>query len=436
MSLEAKLALIVAGAALLAASIAVAVGAWLPLPWLAWIVSVALVLPLALWLLRRFMGPINRLIAALADGVSGFRDGDFSLSIAATRKDELGRLVALYNEVGELLRAERQNLYQRELLLDTVIQTSPLALVLTSAAGHVLYSNTAARQLFHGGRMMEGLQLDLLLEECPRSLRDAALAARDGLYTVEAAGEQEIYHVSRQRFLLNAREHQLLLFKQLTRELTRQELQTWKKVIRVISHELNNSLAPISSLAHSGRILAAQGDTRKLDEVFGTIEERASRLKTFLEGYARFAKLPQPRRERVEWAAFLQQLAQTAPFRLVGEPPVRPAHFDPAQMQQVLINLLKNARESGSAPDEIALEVTQQPQQVQLRVLDRGSGMSEAVLAGALLPFYSTKPEGSGLGLALCREIVEAHAGRLSLANREGGGLEVRVWLPALDSQA
>ena len=97
----------------------------------------------------------------------------------------------------------------------------------------------------------------------------------------------------------------------------------------------------------------------------------------------------------------------------------------------MLINLLKNAHESGGPADEVCLAVEAQADgQVLLRVLDRGPGMSDSVLASALLPFYSTKPDGTGLGLTLCREIVEAHGGRVALANRIDGGLEVRLWLP------
>ena len=393
--------------------------------------ALLILLPSALFALHLLMQPINRYLGVLRDGVAGFRDGDFSLSIATDRKDELGDLARLYNRIGDVLRSERQELFQRELLLDTVIQTTPWALVLTNANGAVMYANTAARQLFHHGRKMEGHGFAALLANAPESLREAVQAEADGLYTVAGGEEPEVYHVTRRRFTLNTRDHWLHLFKRLTRELNRQELESWKKVIRVISHELNNSLAPIASMAHSGRLLAEQGRTDKLPLVFDTIDDRARRLKGFLEDYARFAKLPKPRLESVDWPSFLSGLQAAVRVDLLDPPPTRRVQFDAAQIQQVLINLIKNAHESGSAPDAVALSVREEPGAVVLRVLDRGSGMSEAVLANALLPFYSTKSEGTGLGLTLCREIVEAHEGRLVLANREGGGLEVRLVLPA-----
>ena len=432
-SLEGKIALLAAVGASAAAGVALIVqyvvaSYWLSLG-LALFATTVIVVPLS----RRFARPLRRTLSAVADGISGMKDGDFSFSVFGGRNgrdDELGELVRSYNGLGEILREERQGLLQRELLLDTVIQSTPLALVLTSDTGRIMYSNLAARQLFNAGRKLEGLEFVQVLATAPAALREAFAGERDTLFTVEIAGEPEIFHLSRRGFRLNARPHLLYLLKQLTRELNAQEVATWKKVIRVIAHELNNSLAPISSLAHSGQRLARLPDTARLERVFTTIEERAAHLKTFIDGYARFAKLPQPRPAPVEWPAFLATLADALPFRLEGAIPQRTAQFDPAQLQQALINLLKNAHESGSPAEDVAVSVEAGPSMWQLKVLDRGSGMTDTDLRNALVPFYSTKPTGTGLGLTLCREVLEAHGGRIALANREGGGLTVTLWLP------
>lgn len=400
--------------------------------WSAITFTLAVAVPLALWASRRWSRGVARMLQALGDGFSSLRDGDFSVSLATGRNDELGELVRQYNAVGDVLRRERQDLFQRELLLDTVIQSTPLALVLTNANGHVIYSNTVARQMFRDGARLEGHRFDELVAETPTSLQEAVRAGHDTLFSLAGAdGEQEVLHLAQRRFVLNGRDHRLYLFKRLTRELTRQEVATWKKVIRVISHELNNSLAPISSLAHSGRLIAQVPDPAKLDSIFTTIEERARHLKDFLDGYARFAKLPAPCLQDVDWEPFLATLRQMADFRGPAAVPERPGYFDPAQIQQVLINFLKNAQESGSPPGTVELSIADDGRFMRLQVLDRGSGMSEQVLANALLPFYSTKRSGTGLGLSLCREIAEAHGGRLSLANRPDGGVAVSVWLPA-----
>ncbi len=429
-SLEGKIALLTATGAVLTVAIALALERAFGSPWLSLIFTLGVAVPVIAVASRRFARPLRQTLRALTDGISSLRDNDFSVSIAARRRDELGELVTAYNSLGGILREERQDLFQRELLLDTVIQSTPLALVLTSDAGRVLYSNLAARQLFHAGRKLEGHELGTLLTHAPPALRDAFAAERDTLFTVPIGDEPEIFHLSRRGFLLNARPHQLYLLKQLTRELNAQEVATWKKVIRVIAHELNNSLAPISSLAHSGQQLARAPQADKLERVFATIEERAAHLKTFIDGYARFAKLPQPRISTVGWGSFLDLLAAAVPFHIDGQVPRELAEFDPAQLQQVLINLLKNAHESGSASDEVRISIDAGVNVWQLNVLDRGSGMSEEVLRNALLPFYSTKPAGTGLGLTLSREVLEAHGGRITLANREGGGLQVALWLP------
>jgi nitrogen fixation/metabolism regulation signal transduction histidine kinase len=303
-------------------------------------------------------------------------------------------------------------------------------MVLTNAAGRIVYSNIAARQLFHGGRKLEGLDLPGLLAQAPAPLREALTSSGDTLFTMEVAGEPQVYHLSQRSFLLNAQPHRLVLLKQLTRELAAQEVAVWKKVIRVIAHELNNSLAPISSLAHSGQLLAREPDSAQLERVFTTIGDRAAHLASFIDGYARFAKLPRPRPSAIAWAHFLARLQGTAPFRVEGSLPQRPASLDTSQLEQVMINLLKNAAESGSPPGDITVRVHEQAEGFVVEVADRGSGLSESVLRDALLPFYSTKPAGTGLGLTLCREIVEAHGGRLSLANRPDGGAVVTVWLP------
>lgn len=431
-SLEGKLALFAVVLVLLTAALIAALSRWLDSLYQAFTVGIALATPLAIFAARRIARPIVGTLQAVSDGIVSMKDRDFSISIGPASLPELAVLVEGYNGLGQLLRDERQSLYQRELLLDTVIQATPLSMVLTNAKGRVVYSNVAARQTFLGGRKLEGLAFDELVAASPEPLRHAVAGQADSLFTIEGADESEIYHLSQRGFLLNSQSHRLYLLKQLTRELARQEVETWKKVIRVIAHELNNSLAPISSLAHSGRQTIDRPERAQLERIFVTIEERARHLHTFIDGYARFAKLPQPQPEEIDWGAFLRALQETAPFKLTVAPPSKPGVFDPAQMEQVLINLVKNAREAGAPADSIELHVQEHAGGWRLQLMDGGSGMSEEVLRNALLPFYSTKSAGAGLGLTVCREVAEAHGGRISLANRPGGGLVVTLWIPAI----
>ncbi|WP_077036064.1 PAS domain-containing sensor histidine kinase [Pelomonas sp. KK5] len=399
--------------------------------WWALVLTAVILLPLAAWGASRLMAPLQRLMRALEGAVFSYRDGDFSVTLSGEgRRDEFGELLRLHGELGQSLREQRQHLAQRELLLDTVVQNTPVALLLTDARGQIVIANLAARQLLAGGRSLAGTDFAALRARLPSALQQALDGGEDGLFSLAGEeGAEETYHLSRRELRLQGRPHVLRLIRRMTRELSRQEVASWKRVIRVISHELNNSLAPISSLAHSGAELARRGSLERLPGVFDSIGARAAHLHRFLDGYATFAKLPSPQVQEVRWPLFLEGLAAHGEFRLVDEPPAAPGRFDPVQIEQLLINLVKNAHEAGGTEVTLKFSATL-PRELAIEVCDNGPGMSEAVLAQALLPFYSTKRSGTGLGLALAREIAEAHGGRIALANRVEGGLRVTVTLP------
>ena len=350
------------------------------------------------------------------------------VALSQARKYAL-KVGALQQALGDV-RAEHE---QKERLLQTVVENAPMAIVLYGQTGKLLFSNAEARELFFEGRELTGENFLRLLDRAPEALRQGLLTETDALFTVEQDGESGTYHLAKRYFDLEHEPYTLLMVKHLTPELGRQEIEVWKKVIRIINHELNNSLAPISSMVHSARLIAKNpAQIAKLDRVFDTIEERSSHLAAFLEGYARFARLPKPRSERVAWAPFLEGIRMLYPDLHVAEAPEQDGFFDAGQLQQALINLLKNAFEASTEPSGVALTVTPgEGGAATLTVADRGAGMTDEVLKNALLPFFSTKEKGTGLGLALCREIVEAHRGKLRVARREGGGIIVSIWLPS-----
>jgi two-component system, NtrC family, nitrogen regulation sensor histidine kinase NtrY len=321
---------------------------------------------------------------------------------------------------------------QRERLLQTVVENAPMAIVLYGHTGRLSYSNAEARELFFEGRSLTGENFLRLLDRAPEPLRQGLLTETDALFTVEQDGESGTYHLAKRHFELENEPHTLLMVKHLTPELGRQEIEVWKKVIRLINHELNNSLAPISSMVHSARLIAKSPEQLpKLDRVFDIIEERSSHLAAFLEGYARFARLPKPRLERVPWGPFVEGIRMLYPALELRDTPSFDGYFDAGQIQQALINLLKNAFEASSEASSVELWVSPgEGGGATVTVADRGSGMTDEVLKNALLPFFSTKEKGTGLGLALCREIVEAHRGKLRVARREGGGIVISLSLP------
>ena len=398
--------------------------------WAAMLVATGLLAPLLLYHVRSMFTPVRALFRALAGSVASYRDGDYSFGLSWQGRGELRELVDSHNRLGHVLREQRQALVQRELLLDTIVQNTPVAMLLVDPSRRVVLGNLAARKMFGEGRKLEGQSFDVLLANTSDAVRDAFSRGGDGMFTVGEEDSADIYHLSRRTFRLNGRLHELVLLRLLTAELRRQEVQTWKKVIRVISHELNNSLAPIASLAHSGAELLRRGQYERLPTALATIEERARHLEGFIRDYARFAKLPAPRLQAVEWRQFVAQLRTQVEFVVDVNPADGVARIDVAQMEQGLLNLLENAHESGSVAQDVRLSLRRTPDAWRIEVLDRGSGMNEAVLANALLPFYSTKRNGTGLGLALAREIAEAHGGRIALLNRDGGGLCVSMVLP------
>jgi two-component system, NtrC family, nitrogen regulation sensor histidine kinase NtrY len=385
------------GAPLAAVAAAVALGAVTTLLGASWAAGVAMGLAAggAMWLQRR--------------ALSGERD---SLQLAAATE-----------------RAERS---EQARLLKAVVESAPMAIVVYGDAGKIAYCNAEARALFAEEQALEDENFLRLVQHAPESLKQALVREGDALFTVDQGGQAETYSLSRRFFDLAGERHTLLMVKELTPELGRQEIDVWKNVIRIINHELNNSLAPISSMVHSARLIAQNPEQLpKLTRVFDTIEERTTHLTSFLEGYARFARLPKPRPDRVAWRPFLDNLQALFPHTRFGTAPTADGWFDAAQLQQTLINLLKNAAEASTdAPDvELSVDVTADGASI-ITVADRGTGMTDEVLRNALVPFFSTKEKGTGLGLALCREIIEAHRGKLRLARRPGGGMEITCWLP------
>ncbi len=401
-------------------------------PWILFLSILFVTIPLGTWLIARLLRPMDRILEDLSDGIRSFRDHDFSVRLQSRRVDEFGQIAQLYNEVGAVLQSERRDIRERELLLQAALNQSPVAILLVNQLDRIIYSNHEARRLLLGGAKLEGKSFSELRDGLPEEMKRVLAGETDGLFSVQAEEVVETYHLSQRIFQLNRRSHRLVLLRRMTGDLGRQEAAIWKRVIRVISHELNNSLAPISSLLHSARIVAREPrHADRADEIYSTMEERLDHLSRFIEGYARFARLPAPQYEEVDWQEFLCRFSDFPQLVVAGSLPSRPGYFDPAQIQQVLVNLFTNAAEASEQLEAITVQVdTTRGGGTYIQVLDRGHGMDEETLRKSLLPFYSTKQTGSGLGLPLCREILEAHGGKLSLQLRPQGGIAVTCWLP------
>lgn len=377
--------------------------------------------------------------ATLAAYLASSADLPASFVAGATLAGALGAFVtqAWARPLGATTSAERSRTARdaseaRQRVLAVVADSVPDAVVLFSEVGTIQYSNPVARDLFFEGQSPEGQNFIRLVSAAAAPLREALLGETDRFFSLEVDGRSESYHLSRRTFVADGEPLTLLVVKYMTREIRRREVEVLQRVVRVISHEVNNSLAPISSLMHSARKMASLvGQAEKFARVFDTIDERASHLRTFLEGYAALARLPRPRLAEVSWAPLLTQVSTLYPDVKLPEAPPLPGWFDAAQLEQVVINLIKNAREAGSADADISIELrTDESLASELDVLDRGPGFSPEAMQNAVLPLYTTKPGGSGMGLALCREVAEAHGGSLDVSNRPDGGARIRVRLP------
>ncbi|GGY79973.1 hypothetical protein GCM10011613_26220 [Cellvibrio zantedeschiae] len=405
---------------LINAKLAVEQQIWL---WGGWLASVVL---LCIWQYIAYRS-LEREIKAINLHSDSLRDNAFNLSANTHLLNELLPTAKALSEMSDHLQRERASLYQRELLLDTVLQTSPSALVLTDEDGRVLLSNPAARILLNKGKRFEGSLFSVLLEQLPEV--KAALAQQQSLVFFDESAS--IWHLSSSRFQLNQRSHFLYQFKPVTKEIHQEEIKAWKKLLRVIGHELNNSLAPMSSLAYSGRIQAEAKELESFADIFSTIGERCQHLNQFLQDYINFAKLPAPQRQPVNWAQLINELQDHYEFELLGALPKNIWPLDQTQLAQLLLNCLKNASEAGATAAGTQLSLIEKADCLLIELQDDAGGMSEEVITHALVPFYTTKEKGSGIGLTLCQDIVQGHGGRFELLNRDAG-LLIRIFLPTV----
>ena len=322
------------------------------------------------------------------------------------------------------------------LLARAVAEHMPVAMLAYTETGLVRFANAMASELLFDGAPAVGQNFARLLEQAPPPVKQALGGSASSLFSTEHDGELQTFQVVRHKTRIGSELHILLLVNPLTSEVVRRELDVLKRVIRVMSHELNNSLATMLSLVSSGRFIAEHPERiGKLGAVLDGIEERTKHLQTFLAEYAALSRLPRPKAVEVPWDELLGRLSRQFPTLSVEGGDEAPGWFDPILVEQALINLLKNASEAQGSGLPLELVIRRRDDMIELGVLDRGPGFSDEALSFGLLPFFSTKPGGSGVGLALCRDVAESHGGALRIKSREGGGSAVFLALPVRDAR-
>ena len=376
---------------------------------------------------------VIRPLQTLANLIAALREGDYSLHArAADLDDPLGLAFAEVNALREPLRAQRLGAVEATALLRRVMEEIDVAVFAVDEQGMVRLANRAGERLLARpadrilGRPASALGLDACLTGEPRRVLDSAFPTDGGRWELR-----------RSSFRQGGVPMQLLVLTDLRHALREEERQAWQRLVRVLSHEINNSLAPIQSIAGTLRALLgrtprpadADDDLERGLDVIGT---RAESLSRFMRSYARMARLPAPALAPVvvsAWVDRVARLEKRLPIHVRAGPDVT-LSADGDQLDQLLINLVSNAVDASSETGgAVEIRWSQQSGALDLQVIDEGPGLPAT--ANLFTPFFNTKRTGTGIGLVLSRQIAEAHGGTLTLENRgDARGCVARLRLP------
>jgi nitrogen fixation/metabolism regulation signal transduction histidine kinase len=381
-------------------------------------------------------------IRVLSNVIASLNEGDSSFHAQVAQPgDAMGDLVTEVNRLARDLGSDRLGVVEAGTLLQQVIGELEGAIVAFAPDGRVKLFNRAAAVFL--GKKNEGLLNKNAEELGIRHLLNGPASETISQYSM---GVEKRWIVRRTYFRQHGLRHRLVMLSDASEALRAEEKLAWQRLVRVLSHEINNSLAPIKSVARTLTRISLPSDfPRETRENFriglDLVHNRVEALTRFLQGYAKLAKLPPPSREAVALKPLIDRLAalEIHPQNIVASGPDIKVFVDPVQLEQTMINLIRNAVESVGErktsanvdeSSEVSISWTALTDDLVLWVRDRGVGLLDT--ANLFVPFYTTKETGSGIGLVLSRQIIEAHGGQLSIRNREDTtGCEVKISIPS-----
>ena len=380
-------------------------------------------------------------LQTLSNLLAAMREEDFSVRArGASRDDAMGEVMIEVNSLSETLREQRLGALEATALLRTVMEEIDVAIFTFDNENKLRLVNRAGERLL-------ARPVERLLGFTAAELGLGASLEGDSVRTMELTfpGGSGRWGMRRGSFRQAGLPHHLVVLSDLSRALRDEERQAWQRLIRVMGHELNNSLAPIQSVAQSlesgVNSLRNEGDLRPemnralLDDIqqgFGIIRSRTEALARFMAAYSRLARLPAPKLAPLsvrDWISRVAMLETRVKVKIQEGPEVT-ISGDADQLEQLLINLLHNAVDAVlECGTQAHVGWSSQDSQLEVWVTDDGPGIQNT--ANVFVPFFTTKPGGTGIGLALSRQIAEAHGGTLTLENRRGQkGCEARLRLP------
>ena len=378
---------------------------------------------------KKVIKPLN----SIAGGMDLLRAQDFSSRLAPVGQQEADRIVQVFNRMMDQLKEERLRLREQNHFLDLLISVSPMGVIILTLDERISMANKAALDFLDEGT--EADIQDKTIDELSSSLaEELSRMPKDTTATIRLSNSR-IYRCSRLSFIDRGFAHPFFLIESLTSEVMKAEKKAYEKVIRMIAHEVNNSVAGITSTLDTvDDALQSMEDTEDLREVMKVCIERSYSMSRFITNFADVVKIPEPQLEEVQLndrviacKLFMENVCHhrniALRMELCEENPM--VCMDTSLFEQVIINIIKNAAESIGTNGEIIIRTSDSP--AMLEIGDTGTGISKEVEAKLFTPFFSTKPNGQGIGLIFIREVLMKHNCTFSLRTYLDGITRFRI---------